>query len=139
METKKKRNKKKIILIIVIIAAAAVVALFAFHRHQAQKASEITPIVVTDQVTRKTLTSSIPATGTIKSRTVTDVTAAGVGETGLKVTGVNVKVGDVVSEGDVLCTFDVSDAKEQLADVQDAQAKAGGGRGSIQKERAACI
>ena len=45
-------------------------------------------------------------------------------ESGLKVTGVNVKVGDVVAEGDVLCTFDVSNAKEQLADVKDAQAKA---------------
>ncbi|MBQ7447780.1 MAG: HlyD family efflux transporter periplasmic adaptor subunit [Eubacterium sp.] len=118
------KKKKKIIIIIVVIAAAAIAAFAAFHIHQKKMADSIMPTVATDQVSRKTLTSSIAATGTIKSKTVTDVTAAGVGETGLKVTGVNVKVGDVVSEGDVLCTFDVSSAKEQLADVKDAQAKA---------------
>ena len=107
-----------------VIAAAVVVAFAAWHAHQKKMADSIMPTVTTDQVSRKTLTSSIAATGTIKSKTVTDVTAAGVGETGLKVTGVNVKVGDVVSEGDVLCTFDVSSAKEQLADVKEAQAKA---------------
>ena len=121
---KKKTKKKKIILIIVIIAAAAVAGFYGYHRYQTAKIASIAPAAATDQVTRKTLTSSIAATGTIKSKAVTDVTAAGVGETGLKVTGVNVKVGDVVSEGDVLCTFDVSSAKDQLADVKDAEAKA---------------
>lgn len=118
------KKKKKIIIIIVVIAAAVIAAFAAFHAHQKKMADSIMPTVATDQVTRKTLTSSIAATGTIKSKTVTDVTAAGVGETGLKVTGVNVQVGDVVNEGDVVCTFDVSSAKEQLADVKDAQAKA---------------
>ncbi len=119
-----KKKKKKIIITIVVIAAAAVVAFAGWHAHQKKQIESIMPTVTTDQVSRKTLTSSIAATGTIKSKVVTDVTAGGVGETGLKVTGVNVKVGDVVSEGDVLCTFDVSSAKEQLADVKEAQAKA---------------
>lgn len=123
MEAKKGKKKKRI-LIIVIIAAAAVAAAGGYYKHQMDMAASVMPMVQTDQVTRKTLTSSIAATGTIKSKTVTDVSAGGVSETGLKVTGVNVKVGDVVAEGDVLCTFDVSSAKEQLADVKDAQAKA---------------
>ena len=118
------KKKKKIIITIVVIAAAAAVAFAGWHAHQKKQIESIMPTVTTDQVSRKTLTSSIAATGTIKSKVVTDVTAGGVGETGLKVTGVNVKVGDVVSEGDVLCTFDVSSAKEQLADVKEAQAKA---------------
>lgn len=115
------KNKKRTIMIIIIIAAVA--AILFYSRIKTNKVSETEPTVVTEEVTRTTLTSSIAATGTIKSKVVTDVTTSDFGETGLKVTGVNVTVGDVASEGDVLCTFDVSDAKDQLTDLKEAQAK----------------
>lgn len=123
MEDVKKKKKRKLLVIIIIIAAAAA-AFAGWNIYQRKQIENIEPTAVTDQVTRRTLTSSIAATGTIRSKTVTDVLPGGVGEAGLKVTGVNVQVGDVVNEGDVLCTFDVSEAKDQLADVKDAQAKA---------------
>ena len=75
------KKKKKIIITIVVIVAAAAVAFAGWHAHQKKQIESIMPTVTTDQVSRKTLTSSIAATGTIKSKVVTDVTAGGVGET----------------------------------------------------------
>lgn len=120
VEAKRKKNMRIVVIIIAVIIAIIVFC----SKYQVKQNESVISMGATDQVSRKTLTTSIAATGVIKSKAATDVTTGGVGETGLKVTGVNVKVGDVVSEGDVLCTFDVSSAKEQLADVKEAQAKA---------------
>jgi HlyD family secretion protein len=118
--TKKKKMKKKYkVLLILLILAAAVAVTGSVAAKRAAEASKKT--VATDQVVRRTLQSSISATGTVASNSVTNVYGKVSGVTGLKVKSVRVKPGDKVKKGDVICTFDVSDAEKSLKDAKNAQ------------------
>lgn len=114
---KKKGKRLLILVIIIIIAVVAVAAVLARNRRSHSASSSVS----TDKVVRRTLQSSISATGTLRSKKTTDVYASSSSASGLKVKKVNVKVGDQVQKGDVICTFDVSAAKENLSDAKKAQ------------------
>lgn len=113
----KKRKRRIIIVVIIVIAVIAVTAGLARSRRSDSKSSDIS----TDKVVRRTLQSSISATGTLQSRKTTNVYASSSSASGLKVKKVNVDVGDQVQKGEVLCTFDVSAARENLSDAKKAQ------------------
>lgn len=67
---------------------------------------------------RSHLRESVTATGTVKSNGVSKVTIEN-NIRGYKVKTVNVKVGDVVSEGDVILTMDTADLQSDIAKEQE--------------------
>ena len=97
----KKHKKLAVFLCIAIIIAAAVLTI----RHKAQAAmaqlAELTE--ETAVVEKRSIQSSVSSTGTIISDKTRSITAT---LTGMEVLRVDVEVGDVVQEGDTICTFD---------------------------------
>ena len=71
----------------------------------------------TSQVERRTLVSSVSATGTVTSVNSKNVTA---NLSGMEVKSVSVEVGDMVEAGQVICVLDSEEIKENLADAQTA-------------------
>ena len=99
----KKHKKLAVFLCIAIIIAAAVLTI----RHKAQAAmaqlAELTE--ETAVVEKRSIQSSVSSTGTIISDKTRSITAT---LTGMEVLTVDAEVGDVVQEGDTICTFDTS-------------------------------
>ena len=71
----------------------------------------------TDTVAKRDITSSINATGTIKSGDSRTYTAT---LSGVDISSVDVEVGDIVAAGDKLCTFDVSDIEYNLDNAKES-------------------
>lgn len=69
----------------------------------------------TEKVTVRDLVTSVSATGTFYSDMSTDES---VDLSNIKVTKVNVEVGDVVNVGDLICSFDISDIEESVTTTQ---------------------
>lgn len=110
------RKKKWIILAAVCciaIAAAAVVIKPGRGKYSGETAEA--PEMKTASVERRTLVESVSATGKVASIGSKSVTAL---VTGVEIKSVNVKVGDVVAEGDVLCVLDSSTLEQNLADAK---------------------
>lgn len=106
-----KKAKKKIIIIAVIIVLILVFILANVFG----KKEEEEPKFETAKVETKTLTTTISSTGKISTETTKNVTSQLVN---YKITGVNVKVGDKVNVGDVLCTFDTADLAKTVNDLR---------------------
>ena len=111
-----KTHKKLVILIIVL---ALLLTGFLVIRSKAKEAmAALTPLTEeTAFVERRSIQSSISSTGEIISDNTRNIAAT---LTGYEVLTVNVEVGDIVSEGDVLCVFDTEDLEESLEDAEDA-------------------
>lgn len=108
----KKRKKTVIICVIIAIIVLALVIGGIWKKNtSAATSSNIT----TEKVVRTTIDSSVSATGKVKSKKSTDVSAD---VANVKVKSVAVSVGDKVKKGQVLCKFDVNDADESLQDAQ---------------------
>lgn len=107
---KKLKFKKKTIIISIIII---LIAIFVLSNVFSSKESDV-PDFETALVEKKTLTTTISSTGKIATENSKNVTSQLMN---YKVTGVNVKVGDKVNEGDVLCTFDTADLAKTVADL----------------------
>lgn len=109
----KKHKKLAVFLCIAIIIAAAVLTI----RHKAQAAmaqlAELTE--ETAVVEKRSIQSSVSSTGTIISDKTRSITAT---LTGMEVLSVDVEVGDVVQEGDTICTFDTSKLEDNLEDAE---------------------
>lgn len=105
-------KKKKKIIIISIIVVLLVVFIVSRIIKAKNKSEELDYEV--GKIEKQTLINSISSTGTVKteeSKNVTSVLA------GYKVTGVNVKVGDVVEVGDTLVTFDTDTLQKSVTDL----------------------
>lgn len=107
---KKLKFKKKTIIISIIII---LIAIFVLSNVFSSKESDVQDFE-TALVEKKTLTTTISSTGKIATENSKNVTSQLMN---YKVTGVNVKVGDKVNEGDVLCTFDTADLAKTVADL----------------------
>lgn len=111
------KNHKK--LVILLIVAALLTVGFLVIRSKAKQAmaalAELTE--ETAYVERRSIQSSISSTGEIISDNTRNITAA---LTGYEVLTVNVAVGDIVAEGDVLCVFDTEDLEDSLEDAEKA-------------------
>lgn len=101
----KNKSKKKTIIILVIVVIIFVM-LFSGNKN-VEEDNKIT----TEELTRRTLVTSISAVGTLESTNSRDVSAL---VSGVKVEKVNVKVGDTVEKGDVICTFDMESVESSL-------------------------
>ncbi len=111
-----KKHKKLVILLIVL---AILLTAFLVIRSKAKQAmAALTQLTEeTAYVERRSIQSSISSTGEIISDNTRNIAAT---LTGYEVLTVNVAVGDIVSEGDVLCVFDTEDLEESLEDAEDA-------------------
>ncbi|MFG6319879.1 MAG: efflux RND transporter periplasmic adaptor subunit [Clostridia bacterium] len=118
----KKKRKKIIIITILIVVVLALILTNIFGN----KEEEI-PNFDTADIETKTLTTSISSTGKIATENSKTVTSQLVN---YKVTGVNVKVGDKVNVGDVLCTFDTANLAKNVSDLS-ATINAGNVTGSV--------
>ncbi len=99
---------------IVIVAIAAVVMINSASQSRNDLMAAMSQ-KETAEVERRSLVESVSATGTIVSVAEKAVTAD---VSGVKIESVNVKVGDVVKEGDVLCLLDSTDIEENMSVAQ---------------------
>lgn len=111
LKEKLKKNKKKVIILTVVIVIAII--LLVNNLINANKEEE--PAYEIGEIERQDLTTSISATGKITTEETKNVNSQLVG---YKLTGVNVKVGDTVNVGDILCTFDTEDLAKTVADTK---------------------
>ncbi|WMC91473.1 efflux RND transporter periplasmic adaptor subunit [Kineothrix sp. MB12-C1] len=122
-----KHKKLAILLCVIIVLASGVLAV----RAQVKKGMEAMNAAMNKQeiaaVERRSLVSSISATGTIVSAESRDIV---VNLSGIEVETVAVEVGDSVIEGDILLEFDSTDIEESLEDAKTAL-NASGGRSDI--------
>lgn len=111
----KAAKKKKRILVIAAAAVIAVIAGRSVHNmtqtvEQTVNAIEIEPVQLRD------LSDTISLKGTIAGSNSVNVMSQAAAE----ITAMNVQVGDIVSEGDVLCTLDSAAIQENLTKLQES-------------------
>lgn len=122
----RKRTKRKwMVRAAVICCIALIVGITAVvnGRKAGRRAMAIAVGPKTAAVERRTLTESVSATGKITSLGSKTVTAS---VTGVEVKSVEVKAGDMVSEGDVIYVLDSSALEQNLADAKVSLASAQG-------------
>lgn len=116
MKEKIKKHKKKLIIIgcilIIIIIIASVRSNMEKRRNEMMQAMNQTE---TATVEKRTLMSSVSATGSITSAESKDIA---VSLNNVEVESVNVEIGDMVNAGDILCTFNSEDIEESLAEAK---------------------
>ncbi len=116
MAYQRPKKKKHIGLIIFLVILALIVAGVLYLRHMTKKGLEaLSNMAQTDVVSTRTLISSVGATGKVVSLEKKNVLCE---VAGLKVTQVNVEVGDSVKEGEELLVFDISTLEKNLADAE---------------------
>lgn len=112
---KDKKGKKKKVLIIVLVVVALLAVLIGTAVHNMTKAVEmVMNTVEVEPVQMRDLSDTISLKGTIAGASSTNVTSKAVAE----ITAMNVQVGDIVQEGDVLCTLDSASIEEKIADLE---------------------
>jgi len=113
---RKKKSHKKIFALILVVVLL-LVGVFGISQYlQAKKASMRNNFIgQTVKIEKRNLANSISETGTVEANnTVNEQSTL----TNVKITGVSVKVGDRVNQGDTICTLDVSNVKDSLATTQ---------------------
>ncbi len=121
MLEKIKKHKKLTIAIAVIVVIAIVIGIFV-HRMR-QSASEITQVdsgIQAFTLQKQDMSSSVSTSGTVESCNVTEVTT----EVSSAIKELNVSLGDHVEKGQVLCTFDDEQIRQQIADLEKQNASA---------------
>lgn len=109
-----KPKKKKVLLIvlaIVVVAAALIGGAMKNLTKTVETASNAVPI---QPVEKRDLSDTIALKGAVAGRSRTNVTSKAISE----ITSMNVQVGDVVKEGDLLCTLDSASIKEKIAELE---------------------
>lgn len=112
-----KKSKKRIIIIL-IVAVVLIAVIFSLVRCGSNVAGAIQSAASMEQalpLEEQDLSSSINATGTVESQNVYSVTT----DLTCKVKELKVALGDHVEAGDVLCVFDDSDVREQIATLEE--------------------
>ncbi len=109
---KKLKGKKKRVIIIIIILL--LIILMVRNNKKKQEASQ-TVTIETAAIEKRDIAQSISATGKITTSNTKNVTST---LTGIEIATVNVKEGQQVSVGDIICTFDMTDIQENLTQAQ---------------------
>lgn len=109
-----KKGKKR--WIIVVIAVIVILALcIGVGAAGSSKTDTAQSEGTVEKIIKRTIANSISGNGVVEAANKQDVTG---GSYGMKVVEVNVKVGDVVAAGDIICTFDTSDIDDQIKDLK---------------------
>lgn len=114
-----KKRKRRSRLIVLGIIIALFLFLFFFVKKKANEAKDLVmkaqaESFETATVEKKKLYDSKDATGTLYSKEARTL-IANLGTSGAKIESVNVEVGDMVTEGDVLVTFSTEDIEKDIA------------------------
>ncbi|MGN0520848.1 MAG: hypothetical protein ACI4LB_08925 [Candidatus Fimenecus sp.] len=115
-KTKNWSKKKKVTVAVLVIVVAALVISIIYANY---KPDEL-PTYALAEVQRGDIQSTFDTQGVVESGSTETYSAA----SGVKVVSVNVAVGDRVSEGQQLATFDVSSLNGTLSDYKTAYSKA---------------
>ncbi len=113
MKKKKKITKKKIVIAVILV----ILAIAIYSNFNKNNQEDVTKVEI-ETIEKRTIAKSISATGTINSSNTKNVVAT---LTGSEIKSVNVKKGDKVNVGDVICTFDTSTIQENLSIAQASQ------------------
>ena len=117
----KEKNKKKIgCLIIFLIVLALIIGLVVFLVSMAKKGMAMMNVPPYGEVAVKDLSDYVNVSGSVSSSDSVNVTA----DVLQKVTQLNVKVGDSVKKGDVLCQLDSSALQEKYDKLAASAGKA---------------
>lgn len=113
------RMHKKVVRTVAVILIILLIFLFFFMRMSGRKKQQNIPTDMGKQMTqiqKMDLSTSISLTGTIASGDNRSISAD---VSGVKVTKVNVAVGDYVNAGDTIITLDSSSLEEELATAKE--------------------
>lgn len=111
---KPKKKKKKVIIVIVVILILAAAAVLFFQRKKPEQPGMTGAMVELQTVQKRDLSDAIALKGTIAGASRVNVTSKAASE----ITSVDVQVGDVVQEGDPLCTLDATSIQEKISQAQ---------------------
>ena len=106
---KKKFKHKKLVIVLAIIVAAIIV-LVGVAKRKLNSVAEATKIVQLEKVDKRDLSDFISLTGTVSGETKINYSSTAATE----IKTVNVQVGDVVKEGDVIATLDKDSIQKQI-------------------------
>ena len=109
MKVKKKFKHKKLVIVLAIIVAAIIV-LVGVAKRKLNSVAEATKIVQLEKVDKRDLSDFISLTGTVSGETKINYSSTAATE----IKTVNVQVGDVVKEGDVIATLDKDSIQKQI-------------------------
>ena len=109
----KKGKKKVVIIVLVVLVVVAAIIGSSVKKMTSQVATAVNTVEV-EPVQKRDLSDTISLKGTVSGITKNNATSKALAE----ITAVNVQVGDIVKEGDVLCTLDSSTIQDQIADLE---------------------
>ncbi len=110
-------KKHKVLTVFLILAAVVIGIYFRLQRAGQEMAEALSQMAFeTGEVSYRDITSTVNATGYVRSDNSRSLTTTLMN---LEVTGVNVEVGDKVSVGQALVSFDTEDIEENLADARE--------------------
>lgn len=118
-----KHKKLCVFIVVILVMAISINSCISRVRTEQEKRMAEMNKVQTATVERRTLVSSISATGTVASAESKNVA---VNLTGREIKAMSVEVGDTVEEGSILCEFDSEDIEQSLADAKAALAVSSG-------------
>lgn len=110
---KKKFKRKKLVIVLAVIVVL-IVALVCFAKAKLSSVSEAANLIQLQQIEKRDLSDSISLTGTVNGETQINYSSTAASE----ITAVNVQVGDVVAEGDVLATLDKDSIEKQISTLE---------------------
>lgn len=111
---KPKKKKKKVLIIVLVIIAILAVVIGIAVRNMTKQVEMVSNLVEVEPVEKRDLSDTISLKGSVSGDSRTNVTSKAVSE----ITAMNVQVGDIVKEGDVLCTLDSASIEEKIAELE---------------------
>ena len=108
------KKKKKVWIAVLVVVALVVVIIGKMLSSATQEVAMITNLVEIEPVQMRDLSDTISLKGTIAGDSKTNIISKATTE----VTAMNVQVGDIVQEGDVLCTLDSASIEEKIAELE---------------------
>lgn len=113
-KTKPKKGKKKVVIIVLVVLVVVAAIIGSSVKKMTSQVATAVNTVEVEPVQKRDLSDTISLKGTVSGITKNNATSKALAE----ITAVNVQVGDIVKEGDVLCTLDSSTIQDQIADLE---------------------
>lgn len=121
MFKKIKQHKKLTIVILILLLLAGVIGFFAVKGKTAsEEGMQMNGGTQAFRLAKQDMSSSISTSGTVESANVVEVTT----DVASPIKELNVALGDHVEKGQVLCTFDDQEIRQQIAELESQNAAA---------------
>ena len=98
-KTKPKKGKKKVVIIVLVVLVVVAAIIGSSVKKMTSQVATAVNTVEVEPVQKRDLSDTISLKGTVSGITKNNATSKALAE----ITAVNVQVGDIVKEGDVLC------------------------------------